>query len=102
MQIWLIEVNVNPCLATNCEALKEAVPEVVRESIREYGLSTKLKYKVLIEYKDTFRLYSYQQFSHRHFHLDSYQRHETTSDMFNTMYSIPISVITALHIPNLK
>ena len=26
----------NPCLATNCEALKEAVPEVVRESIREY------------------------------------------------------------------
>ena len=36
LQIWLIEINVNPCLATNCGALKEAVPEVVRESIREY------------------------------------------------------------------
>ena len=36
LQIWLIEINVNPCLATNCEALREAVPEVVRESIREF------------------------------------------------------------------
>ena len=36
LQIWLIEINVNPCLATNCEALREAVPEVVRESIRAY------------------------------------------------------------------
>jgi hypothetical protein len=33
MKVWLIEVNVNPCLATNCEALRDAVPGVVRETV---------------------------------------------------------------------
>ena len=33
LQIWLIEINVNPCLATNCEALKEVVPGVVQETL---------------------------------------------------------------------
>ena len=33
MKVYLIEVNVNPCLAINCEALKEVVPGVAREAI---------------------------------------------------------------------
>lgn len=35
MKVWLIEVNINPCLATNCSALKERVPGVVKEAIRK-------------------------------------------------------------------
>ena len=34
-QVYLIEVNVNPCLARNCEALKDVVTETVQETIRE-------------------------------------------------------------------
>jgi D-alanine-D-alanine ligase-like ATP-grasp enzyme len=35
MKVWLIEVNVNPALHTNCEALKEAIPPVVEETLRK-------------------------------------------------------------------
>ncbi|XP_076472370.1 protein polyglycylase TTLL10-like isoform X2 [Babylonia areolata] len=34
MKVWLIEINVNPCLATNCSALKAVIPGVVDETIR--------------------------------------------------------------------
>ncbi|CAH1775899.1 unnamed protein product [Owenia fusiformis] len=33
MNIYLIEVNVNPSLATNCSALKDVIPGVVEESL---------------------------------------------------------------------
>ncbi|XP_067658882.1 uncharacterized protein [Haliotis asinina] len=33
MKIWLIEININPCLATNCSALKEVIPGMVEETI---------------------------------------------------------------------
>ena len=33
MKIWLIEVNVNPALAINCEALKEVIPGVIKETV---------------------------------------------------------------------
>ncbi|XP_041378081.1 uncharacterized protein LOC121390355 [Gigantopelta aegis] len=33
MKVWLIEVNINPCLATNCEALKEVIPDMVEETL---------------------------------------------------------------------
>ena len=44
-QIWLIEINVNPCLATNCEALKEVVPGVVRETLGNYLLIRGFRYQ---------------------------------------------------------
>ncbi|XP_046559189.1 uncharacterized protein LOC124268204 isoform X2 [Haliotis rubra] len=33
MKIWLIEININPCLAINCAALKEVIPDMVEETI---------------------------------------------------------------------
>lgn len=33
MKVWLIEVNVNPALHTNCEALREVIPGVVEETL---------------------------------------------------------------------
>ncbi|KAJ8321098.1 hypothetical protein KUTeg_002685 [Tegillarca granosa] len=33
MKIWLIEVNINPALHINCEALKEVIPGVVEENL---------------------------------------------------------------------
>lgn len=33
MKVWLIEINVNPALHVNCEALKEVIPHVVEESL---------------------------------------------------------------------
>ncbi|XP_064611036.1 uncharacterized protein LOC135475177 [Liolophura sinensis] len=33
MKVSLIEININPSLATNCEALREVIPGVVEESI---------------------------------------------------------------------
>ncbi|XP_055958302.1 protein polyglycylase TTLL10 isoform X2 [Patella vulgata] len=33
MKVWMIEINVNPSLSTNCEALREVIPSVVEESI---------------------------------------------------------------------
>ncbi|KAK2161580.1 hypothetical protein LSH36_114g02029 [Paralvinella palmiformis] len=33
MKIWLIEINSNPSLATNCKSLKEVIPGVVKESL---------------------------------------------------------------------
>ena len=35
VQVWLIEINVNPALHVNCEALKEVIPGVVEETLRE-------------------------------------------------------------------
>jgi len=35
-QVWLIEVNVNPSLATNCEMLREVVPGVVKETLCKF------------------------------------------------------------------
>ena len=36
LQVWLIEINVNPALHINCEALKEVIPSVVEETLREW------------------------------------------------------------------
>ncbi|XP_076451804.1 uncharacterized protein LOC143287581 isoform X3 [Babylonia areolata] len=33
MKVWLIEVNVNPALHINCDALKEVIPGVVEETL---------------------------------------------------------------------
>ncbi|BFZ23284.1 hypothetical protein BsWGS_26323 [Bradybaena similaris] len=33
MKVWLIEVNTNPSLQTNCQALKEAIPCVVESAL---------------------------------------------------------------------
>ncbi|KAL8601729.1 hypothetical protein ACOMHN_033905 [Nucella lapillus] len=33
MKVWLIEVNVNPALHTNCEALREVIPGIVEETL---------------------------------------------------------------------
>ncbi|XP_071110412.1 uncharacterized protein [Haliotis cracherodii] len=33
MKIWLIEININPCLAINCAALKEVIPGMVEETL---------------------------------------------------------------------
>jgi len=38
LQIWLIEVNANPCLATNCQVLKTVVPSVVQEALCKAGI----------------------------------------------------------------
>ena len=35
LQIYLIEVNINPSLATNCEILNEVIPPVVEETLGE-------------------------------------------------------------------
>ena len=35
MKVWLIEINVNPALHCNCEALKEVIPGVVEETLRK-------------------------------------------------------------------
>ena len=36
IQVWLIEINVNPSLSINCDALKECIPPMVKEAICEY------------------------------------------------------------------
>ncbi|CAL1540043.1 unnamed protein product [Lymnaea stagnalis] len=33
LKVWLIEINANPALWTNCQALKEAIPRVVRDAL---------------------------------------------------------------------
>ena len=38
MKVYLIEVNANPCLATNCSVLREVVPNVVRESLCKFDV----------------------------------------------------------------
>ena len=35
MKIWLIEINVNPALMTNCSVLKELLPRVVGGTVGE-------------------------------------------------------------------
>lgn len=35
MQVWLLEMNCNPALHTNCEVLKEVVPRTVTETLGE-------------------------------------------------------------------
>ena len=32
-QLWLIEVNVNPALHTNCETLKQIIPDTIEETL---------------------------------------------------------------------
>lgn len=34
-QVWLLEMNSNPALHTNCEVLKEVIPAVVMETLGE-------------------------------------------------------------------
>lgn len=34
-QVWLLEMNSNPALHTNCEVLKEVIPGVVMETLGE-------------------------------------------------------------------
>lgn len=34
-QVWLLEMNSNPALHTNCEVLKEVIPRVVMETLGE-------------------------------------------------------------------
>jgi tubulin--tyrosine ligase like protein 10 len=36
MKIWLIEINVNPAITTNTEALVKAIPPVIDEGIRMF------------------------------------------------------------------
>ena len=38
-QVSLIEVNVNPALSINCEALKEVIPDVVKQTIRKLHMA---------------------------------------------------------------
>jgi tubulin--tyrosine ligase like protein 10 len=33
LNVWLIEANVNPAIATNTEALNKAIPPVIEETI---------------------------------------------------------------------
>ncbi|OAF68983.1 Tubulin--tyrosine ligase-like protein 10 [Intoshia linei] len=33
MHVWLIEVNSNPCFATNCKELKEIIPKFLKETL---------------------------------------------------------------------
>lgn len=35
IQVWLLEMNCNPALHTNCEVLKEVVPSTVMETLGE-------------------------------------------------------------------
>lgn len=37
MTVWLIEVNINPALHVNCDLLKEILPPLVEESLREFN-----------------------------------------------------------------
>lgn len=34
-QVWLLEMNCNPALHTNCEVLKEVIPRTVVEALGE-------------------------------------------------------------------
>ena len=36
-QVWLIEINVNPALHTNCQTLREVVPGVVEETLSKFS-----------------------------------------------------------------
>ncbi|GFR77987.1 protein polyglycylase TTLL10 [Elysia marginata] len=38
MKVWLIEINANPALHTNCQALKDAIPPVVENGLCELVL----------------------------------------------------------------
>lgn len=35
MKVWLIEVNINPALHTNCNGLKQVIPPLVTETLRK-------------------------------------------------------------------
>ena len=43
MKVYLIEVNANPSLSTNCTVLYGVVPQVVRESLCESTLNCFVK-----------------------------------------------------------
>ena len=36
MKIWLIEINVNPAMHTNCDVLKEALPPILEETVGKF------------------------------------------------------------------
>lgn len=45
LQVYLIEINVNPALHTNCEALKEVIPGVVEETLcKSVAFKSKVTY----------------------------------------------------------
>lgn len=33
MKMWLIEINVNPAMHTNCDVLKETLPDILEQTI---------------------------------------------------------------------
>lgn len=40
LKVWLLEMNCNPALHTNCEVLKEVVPRTVVETLGEFRLKS--------------------------------------------------------------
>ena len=35
MKVWLIEVNINPALHTNCVGLQQVIPPLISETLRQ-------------------------------------------------------------------
>lgn len=33
IQVWLIEVNINPAMHTNCETLRTIIPTIIEETL---------------------------------------------------------------------
>lgn len=42
VQVWLLEMNCNPALHTNCEVLKDVVPKTVTETLGEKPAGVKM------------------------------------------------------------
>ena len=60
-QVWLLEINVNPALHTNCEVLKELLPGVVEETLGKWPKSKAANPPVLIPQPtwDNYPMYMY-------------------------------------------
>lgn len=55
MKVWLIEINVNPAITTNTNTLLQAIPPVVKESIRMRSFSwISLFEKIRVFFRDLY------------------------------------------------
>ena len=64
MKVWLIEINVNPALTTNTQTLIEAIPPVVKESIRMSFISSQKKTILFVFFSKVLSIECFEKIRH--------------------------------------